>query len=222
MEETNELNYDVFEHYTLIKSDNLDVDKLEVLIPLVNKILSEKKQDIVLSLKGVDYLYSMHLTIFVQLYKLLKSFNSKFIIVDLSSAVLNLMQTTQLENLLQIHLTLQAYEEVATQKKKLSKTNQDKTNESSTFSFVLKEQSNVIECKGFMNFGPVIFKLQETIIANPNCIVDFREVGYIETRCLILFSELADSAVFKIRGVSEILEELFEQHHLLEKFKIID
>jgi anti-anti-sigma factor len=214
----NELTSDIRENYTLLTPFDLSANELEKLHSLVEEVLMIKKQDIVLSLKNIENVYSVHLTAFVQIYKLLKGQNLNFIITDISPAVLNVMQMTQLESLLSLHLSLNDYEDFI--RGKSANTSEKEL----SFFYEIENTSlrPVIRCHGYMIFGTEVIKFKEECDKYESYVLDMTEVGYVDARVLILLSDLADSATIQVRGASSVLLELFEKHRLDQKLRIED
>jgi anti-anti-sigma factor len=210
--------------YSLIVPKNLEAGVLDQLGGLAEKLLIERKQDIVLSLRHIETVFSVHLTVFVQLYKLLKSFNLKFVIVDISPAVLNVMQMTQLENLLPLFLSIDHYEESLADGDSGVSGTKESLDEEVSFSYQISNEQEpvVVYCEGYMAFGEGILRLQELLDEHKAFTLDFEKVGYIDTRVLILLSDMAEEHFITIANASNVLIELFEQHHILEKFTVLD
>jgi anti-anti-sigma regulatory factor len=152
---------------------------------------------------------------------LLKGFNLRLVVADITPAVLNVMQMTQLENLLPLFLTLEQFEE------SLDSADEEMQvvhEEQMDFSFEVQEvtpgEKAVCTCRGYMSFSNEILKLQDALEDYRSFVLDFTQVGYIDTRVLILLSDLAEEHFVEISGASNVLIELFEEHHLEEKFKI--
>lgn len=211
---------EIHDGFSLIVPDSLESTELDGLSSLAEKMLIEKKQDVVLSLRNVDTVFSVHLTIFVQLYKLLKSFNLRFIITDISPAVLNVMQMTQLENLLPLYLTLDHFQDSLRAEESISDTDEEKVR----FSFHIDESQGepVVECHGYLEFGEEVRRLQEVLDSKKSFTLDFQDVGYVDTRVLILLSDMAEEHFIKVRGASNVIQELFDEHHLTSKFELVD
>lgn len=209
------LEFQIKDAYTIVVPRELGSAVLDVLPARVESLLMERKQDLVLSLRHVETVFSIHLTAFVQIYKLLKSFNLRFIIVDISPAVLNVMQMTQLESLLPLYLTLEDYEESL---QNVRTENYDAREIS--FDYTAKREGAIllVECRGYMAFGPKIREMQDLVQGEGHAVLDFSGVGYIETRVLILLADLAHHVRLDVRGISVVLRELFDQHRLTAKF----
>lgn len=198
--------------YTFFAPEELDPTALDALPGFVEGLLTTRKQDLVLSLRQIDTVFSMHLTAFVQLYRLLKGFNQRFIIVDISPAVLNVLQMTQLESLLPLYLTLDGYLE-SVQKKSSS---EGMAPSEVGFEYkCLPEGDRVrVECKGYMAFGEKIRLLQGEVSRYPKILFDLSAVGYVDTRVLILIGDLASRHTVEVKGASDVIRELFQQHRL--------
>lgn len=218
--ETESFKAEIRDGYTFFAPDELDPTALDGLPAYVEGLLMQKKQDLVLSLAKVDTVFSMHLTAFVQLYRLLKGFNQKFIIVDISPAVLNVMQMTQLESLLPLFLTLQDYLD-SVQKKPV----EEGTGSSELgFEYTCHPEGERVrvECKGYMAFGEKVRHLQNEISRYSRITLDLGGVGYIDTRVLILIGDLAGRHSVEIKGASNVIRELFQQHRLQGRVSYLD
>ena len=212
------LQFEFFDSYTLITPKALGPLELDHLPAFVEDLLLQKKQDVVMILGSIDTVFSSHLTAFVQVYRLLKSFNLRFIIVDISPAVLNVMQMTQLDSLLPLFLTLEDFRSAQqSQAKPEMKGRLD-------FSYVLTPVADgiVVKCLGYMAFGDQVRKLQSEISSKPKLTLDISEVGYMDTRVLIMISDLASKSTVEIQGASNVIRELFDQHRLQAKVKFVD
>lgn len=214
-----EFKADVRDGYTFFAPAELDPTALDGLPAFVENLLMQKKQDLVLSLAHIDTVFSMHLTAFVQLYRLLKGFNQRFIIVDISPAVLNVMQMTQLESLLPLFLTLQDYLD-SVQKKAPD----DSTAAELGFEYKCSVDGERIrvECKGYMAFGEKIRHLQSEVGRYSRILFDLSGVGYVDTRVLILIGDLASHHTVEIVGASNVIRELFQQHRLQGRVSYLD
>lgn len=213
------LHFEIKDGYTLLQPKVLGPEELDRLPSQVEDLLLQKKQDVVLSLRFVDTVFSSHLTAFVQIYRLMQSFNLRLIVADISPSVLNVMQMTQLDSLLPIHLSLQDFEEsFASRSASNSGARQLK------FSYEVKEQSGMILaiCKGYMSFGAESRALQTELAGKQSIRFDFSEVGYMDTRVLIMMADLATRAHIEVVGASNVIRELFEQHRIHSKVTFLD
>ncbi|HSQ43036.1 MAG TPA: STAS domain-containing protein [Fibrobacteraceae bacterium] len=215
MEETT-LKFEIADLYTLIAPEALGPAELDRLPSFVEELLVQKKQDVVISLAKVDTVFSSHLTAFVQVYRLLKSFNLRFIIVDISPAVLNVLQMTQLDSLLPLFLTLPDFRE------SLAIKNQS-VPEMVDFHYRIDNLDGdlcKVSCSGYMSFGQQVRNLQRDLADRTHILLDIKEVGYMDTRVLIMLADLADKVNLEVCGVSNVVQELFEQHRLVGRIKI--
>ena len=218
MEEKN-LPFEICESFTLVTPKNLGPNELDHLATFVEGLLLEKKQDLVLSLANVDTVFSSHLTAFVQVYRLMKSFNLRFIIADISPAVLNVLQMTQLDSLLPLYLSIQDYKDA-----NVLKHEEDAAAPALDFSYSLLEKEGLVKvlCKGYMAFGENVRKLQAELLGKPNILLDLSQVGYMDTRVLIMIADLTSRSKIEIAGASNVIRELFEQHRIQSKVKFSD
>lgn len=209
---------EIREGYTFFAPAELDPAALDGLPAYVEGLLMQKKQDLVLSLVHIDTVFSMHLTAFVQLYRLLKSFNQRFIIVDISPAVLNVMQMTQLESLLPLFLTHQDFLD------SLQKKSADAPAGDAAFDYVLQAEGDrvTVFCKGYMAFGERVRHLQTELASFARITLDLAGVGFVDTRVLLLIGDLASRHAIEVRGASNVIRELFQQHRLQSKVSYLD
>jgi len=212
------LQFEIQEGYTLVRPKVLGPGELDHLPSYIESLLLQRKQDVVLSLENVETVFSSHLTAIVQVYRLLKSFNLKFIISDISPAVLNVMQMTQLDSLLPLFLTLQDYRDAL---KSRSPTN---AAGSLDFDFSMEEvgHKTVVTCKGYMAFGEKVRQLQAQLDGKEQVELDLSSVGYMDTRVLIMIADLATRSTFAIRGASNVVRELFDQHRMQGKVEFLE
>lgn len=205
--------------YTYFAPQELDPLALDDLPAYVESLLAQKKQDLVLSLIHIETVFSMHLTAFVQLYRLLKGFNQRFIIVDISPAVLNVLQMTQLESLLPLFLTLQDYLD------SVQKTAADAAPASDELGFeyavVPQGDKALVKCSGYMAFGEKIRLLQKELVSFSRIEFDFTGVGYVDTRVLLMLGDLTARHTVEIRGASDVIRELFQQHRLQSRISYL-
>ncbi|NLB63952.1 MAG: STAS domain-containing protein [Fibrobacter sp.] len=211
--------FQIKENYTLLQPKTLGPEEIDYLPAQVKDVLVSKKQNIIFSLKYIDTIFSSHLTTFVQIYRLLQSFNLQLIITDLSPAVLNVLQMTQLDSLLALHLTLQDFEDSLAQENKVESKSKDLD-----FSYEIKEEGGKasVICEGYMAFGQKIRSLQKELKDCSKISFDLTKVGYMDTRVLIMLSSLANQTEVEIVGASNVIVELFEQHRLKDKIIFID
>lgn len=211
---------EIREGYTFFAPAELDPAALDGLPAYVEGLLMQKKQDLVLSLAHIDTVFSMHLTAFVQLYRLLKSFNQRFIIVDISPAVLNVMQMTQLESLLPLFLTHQDFMD-SLQKKSPS---DSLPAGEAAFDYALQAEGErvTVLCKGYMAFGERVRHLQTELAPFARITLDLAGVGFVDTRVLLLIGDLASRHAIEVRGASNVIRELFQQHRLQSKVSYLD
>jgi anti-anti-sigma factor len=204
---------DIRDGYTLLSPKDLDPSVLDGLLACAEKLLKEKKQDLVLSLEHIDTVFSTHLTAFVQLYRMLKNNNQRFIMVNISAPILNVMQMTQLESLFPIYLTLQDY--LASVQKTESETAKNEMD----FTYQINPNGDraVAVCKGYIAFGDKIRKMQIELQKYTEIILDLSDTGYMDTQALALIGEFATGHKIVIRGASSAIRELFRQHHLQGK-----
>jgi len=213
------LQFEICEGYTLLTPKLLGPSELDHLPSFVEELLLQRKQDIVLSLGAIETVFSSHLTAFVQVYRLLKSFNLKFILVDISPAVLNVMQMTQLDSLLPLFLSLRDFRESRAQAIP-AETSADILD----FNYTVEQTPGqaLAVCKGYMAFGDKVRDLQLQLVGIPIVHFDMTEVGYLDTRVLIMLADLATRSTVKISGASNVIRELFEQHRLQSKVQFLD
>jgi len=211
---------EVRDGYTFFIPEELDPAALDSLPSYIEGLLMQKKQDLVLSLAHIHTVFSMHLTAFVQLYRLLKGFNQRFIIVDISPSVLNVMQMTQLESLLPLFLTLQDY--LDSIQKKSSEDAQPTAELGFEYSLSPEGERVVVTCQGYMAFGEKIRSLQGEVEKYKRILFDFSGVGYVDTRVLILIGDLASRHTIEVRSASNVIRELFQQHRLQSKVSFQD
>lgn len=211
---------EIRDNYTFFAPQELDPLALDDLPAYVESLLGQKKQDLVLSLAHIDTVFSMHLTAFVQLYRLLKGFNQRFIIVDISPAVLNVLQMTQLESLLPLFLTLQDY--LDSIQKSSVPVNGPGSELGFTYTLVTQGEKISVKCQGYMAFGEKVRTMQKDVESFASIEFDFSAVGYIDTRVLILIGDLASRHTVGIRGASDVIRELFQQHRLQARVTYLD
>jgi len=216
--EVRNLSFEISEGYTLVRPKQLGPSELDHLPTYVESVLLERKQDVVLSLENVETVFSSHLTALVQIYRLLKSFNLKFIITDISPAVLNVMQMTQLDSLLPLFLCLQDFKDA------LKSRGTTAPSGALDFSFVIEDKGSkcVVTCKGYMAFGDRVRQLQAQLEGKHQVELDLSAVGYMDTRVLIMISDLATRMTFVVRGASNVVRELFEQHRMQGKVEFVE
>lgn len=212
--ESQNLQFEIFDGFTLVTPRALGPAELDHLPSFVEDLLLQKKQDIVMSLAYIQTVFSSHLTAFVQVYRLLKSFNLRLIVVDISPAVLNVLQMTQLDSLLPLFLSLQDFRESMA-----SNSTIPSCDAALDFTFALDESAGVAvaRCKGYMAFGDSVRELQSALAGKPKIRLILSDVGYMDTRVLIMVSDLATRSEIEIQGASAVIRELFEQHRLLNK-----
>jgi len=217
MDEKN-LPYEICDGFTLLTPKVLGPNELDHLSGYVEELLVQKKQELVLCLVNVETVFSSHLTAFVQVYRLLKSFNLRFIIADISPAVLNVMQMTQLDSLLPLFLTIQDYKDAVALKA------EDSASPALDFTYSLQSKDGAVqvECRGYMSFGENVRKLQSELLDKSNIRIDLSQVGYMDTRVLIMLADLASRSVIEVVGASNVIRELFEQHRIQNKVKFVD
>ena len=213
------LQFEICEGYTLLSPKVLGPNELDHLPSFVEELLLQRKQDIVLNLGSIETVFSSHLTAFVQVYRLLKSFNLKFILAEISPAVLNVMQMTQLDSLLPIFLSLNDFRESRTQSEPVAFAQSELD-----FSYTIEKSvtQSTATCKGYMAFGEKVRDLQLQLAGGASIRFDLTEVGYLDTRVLIMIADLASRASVEISGASNVIRELFEQHRLQGKVQFID
>lgn len=212
------LQFQVCDTYTLVTPTVLGPSELDHLPAFVEDLLLQKKQDVVMSLANIDTVFSSHLTAFVQVYRLLKSFNLRFMIADISPAVLNVMQMTQLDSLLPLFLSLEDYTA------SLGSQSKSETTGSLDFKYSIQDKGASIEvkCNGYMAFGDQVRKMQSEISGKQSVVIDLAEVGYMDTRVLIMIADLASKSKVSVQGASNVIRELFEQHRLQGKVTFIE
>lgn len=217
--ESKNLQFEIFDGFSLVTPKLLGPGELDRLPAFVEDLLLQKKQDVVLSLVHIQTVFSSHLTAFVQVYRLMKSFNLRLIVVDISPAVLNVLQMTQLDSLLPLFLSIQDYKDslgtVAGASPKESHLD---------FTFTIQESDGVAvaRCKGYMAFGDSVRDLQSALNGHPKIRLDLSAVGYMDTRVLIMVADFANKAELEVVGASAVIRELFEQHRLLGKINLQD
>lgn len=212
--ESKNLQFEISEGYTIVTPKVFGPAELDHLPSFVEDLLLQKKQDVVLSLVEVQTVFSSHLTAFVQVYRLLKSFNLRLIIVDISPAVLNVLQMTQLDSLLSLFLTLQDFKDFIS-----SKSCSSQNGKELDFVFIVdqKDDVTVAKCKGYMAFGESVRQLQAALADKSKVRLELGDVGYMDTRVLIMISDLTTKSEVEIVGASAVIRELFEQHRLIAK-----
>jgi anti-anti-sigma factor len=212
------LNHETRAGYHILFPENLNEDEVDGLIPLVEKLLMEKQQDVVLSLALIDSVFSVHLTAFIQLYKLLKNFRLKFILVDLSPAVLNVLQMTHLENLLSLYLSVDDFTE------ELEQRQVPEISDMSDLSFKYQIQQEddfvVVQCEGHMTASEELFALKKELEQDHTIILDLKRIGYMDNHALIVIGGLASQANVTIRKASNVIIELLELNQLLHRVVI--
>lgn len=216
---SNSSMFDIKDKYTLLQPKVLGPEEIDFLPSQVKEILVTKKQNIVFSLLHIDTIFSSHLTTFVQIYRLLHSFNLQLIITDLSPSVLNVLQMTQLDSLLTLHLTLQDFEDSLTENQNVLLNTKDLE-----FNYQIESTSEgtVVHCEGYMSFGQNIRILQKELEGHATIKFDIKKVGYMDTRVLIMLADISKKSQLEISGASNVILELFDQHRLASKITFVD
>ncbi len=220
--EGHKLTARIQEGFTIVTPSQLGPAELDHLPAYVENLLLQQNQEVVLSLASIETVFSSHLTAFVQVYRLLKSFHLRFVVVDISPAVLNVMQMTQLDSLLPLFLSLDDYLE----SRKPNKSDPQNPSAIGKLDFhysTSKEGENlVVTCNGYMSFGAKVRDMQKELDHAHHVALDLSAVGYMDTRVLILVADLARHKSVEIRGASNVLRELFEEHRLDDKVRFVE
>lgn len=213
------LHYEIRDDFTLITPLQLGPEELDDIPAMIEDLLTQKKQDVVLSLDHVSTVFSTHLTAFVQIYRLMQGFQLKLVVVDISPAVLNVMQMTQLDSLIPLYLSLEDYVE---SRSNLSA--QGTSTEELSFSYQIETTAEGIKvlCKGYMAYGPQTRTLYGKISESKNILLDLTQVGYMDTRVLIMVSDLANKTNITVQGATNVIRELFEQHRIDSRVQFIE
>lgn len=219
--EGHKLTAKIQEGFTLVTPSQLGPAELDHLPAFVENLLLQQNQEVVLSLASIETVFSSHLTAFVQVYRLLKSFHLRFVVVDISPAVLNVMQMTQLDSLLPLFLSLDDYLE---SRKPNKVDSQSPAVGKLDFHYLTSKEGEtlVVTCNGYMSFGPKVRDMQKELDHAHHVALDLSAVGYMDTRVLILVADLARHKSVEIRGASNVLRELFEEHRLDDKVRFVE
>ncbi|GEM_PF-3241715 len=220
--EGHKLTARIQEGFTIVTPSQLGPAELDHLPAYVENLLLQQNQEVVLSLASIETVFSSHLTAFVQVYRLLKSFHLRFVVVDISPAVLNVMQMTQLDSLLPLFLSLDDYLE--SRKPNKSDPQNPSVAGKLDFQYLTSKEGEtlVVTCNGYMSFGPKVRDMQKELDHAHHVALDLSAVGYMDTRVLILVADLARHKSVEIRGASNVLRELFEEHRLDDKVRFVE
>lgn len=196
-----EVQYEDKGNYHLLVPKVLSENELEALQPQVEKLLIDAQKNVVLSLQNIDTIFSIHLTAFIQLYKLLKSFNLSFVLVDISPSVLNVMQMTHLENLLSIYICLDDYEDSVDG-------SEGSSGKTAPLPFEYSEEEGLYHCSGHMAYGTDVRKLFSLVEGRKEIRFEMSQVGYVEGKVLELIAENQITLVNPGSVILEIIHEL--------------
>lgn len=207
-----------YPNYSIITPESLPVDNANELLVEVEKILFQKHQHIVLSLKEIESLFSVQLSSIIQVYKLLQEFQLKLVLCDLSYGIVNVLEMTQMTNLMSLYIERSDFETEADQL--------TLTQEVPELEYQIDHQNmadeSVYSIKGFLTAGPKLRKL-EAIIDDPlKPVLELSKLGFIDKTALIYLSNLAKKRKLKIQGASTFIEELLEEEGLYDLFEIED
>jgi anti-anti-sigma factor len=213
-----ELRQESFGNYSLITPTSLPTDNASELLLEVEKILFKKHQHIVISLKHVESLFSVQLSSIIQVYKILQEFNLRLILCDLSYGIVNVLEMTQMTNLMTLYISRDDFEGEASGLVLDAEVPQ--------LEFLLDHQvtpeESVFYIKGFLVSGPKLQELKVMVDAPLKPVLDLSRLGFIDKTALIFLSELAKQRKIKIRGATSLIEELLEEEGLYELFEFDD
>lgn len=211
-----ELKIEKFENYTIVTPDNLPSDNTTDFLVQIEKILFQKHQHIVLSLKELESLFSVQLSSIIQVYKLLQEFNLKLVLCDLSFGIVNVLEMTQMTNLMPLYIERSAFEAEAD-----SLTLDAAPPE---LEFVIDHQNagseSVYSLKGFVTHGAQLQKLAKIVDDELKPVLNIAKVGFIDRNALIFLSHLTQKRKLTLRGATAFIEELLEEEKLAHLFEI--
>jgi anti-anti-sigma factor len=204
--------------YYQIAGFDFEVNDFHNIFAKIENVLKTKKQDVLLSLEPVGVLYSSHLAIFVRIHQMMHKNSLRFIISDVSTEIMNLLQITQLDSIFSIYKTLDDF------KNSLKIAEDESNNLWQSFEWQLEkndnESANII-CKGNMLAGEQLDKLQKNIADFFGLSFDFSALQSMDSASIVFLDRIADKHSISIKGASEELIEQFRQKFIYGKVKLI-
>ena len=207
-------------HYHYIcPEQGINEDQVDYLYTTIEKLLMVNRVHVVLDLKNVNTIFSLHLTLFVKLFKLLKSCKMNFALVGLSSEVVNVLEMTQLDDYLDLYIDVEEFKEHL-------KVTGDKLNahQDLSFDYSLNKDGDTLKISftGFITSNDKLEELKKHVQGENKLTIDLSNSGFIDTKALIWLSDLTQGKAICIRNPSNAIFQLLEENNLVEKFEICE
>jgi anti-anti-sigma factor len=205
------------ESYYQISDFDSETSDFRAIFAKIEEALNAKAQDFVLSLNSVKVLYSSHLAAFVKINQMLRKRNLRFVLVDISPEIRNLLQITQLDSIFPVFETVADFKTSMKYAEKHAPAGPNfewqivKTGENSV---------NVV-CKGDMAAGDSLEELQKNIVNYPSISFDFSKLSSMDSASIALMDSVVNRQSVQISGANDELIQKFKQKSIYEKIKFL-